>query len=44
MAMFLMLSNLGPDGAARLRDHPERLLEVNNEVEAMGVKVISQWA
>ena len=42
--MFLMLSNLGPDGAARLRDHPERLLEVNNEVEAMGVKVISQWA
>jgi uncharacterized protein with GYD domain len=44
MATFLMLSNLGPDGAARLRDNPTRLLEVNKEVEEMGVKVISQWA
>lgn len=44
MATFLMLSTLGPDGAARLRDHPERLLEVNSEVESMGVKVVAQWA
>ncbi len=44
VATFLMLSTLGPDGAARLRDHPERLLEVNSEVESMGVKVVAQWA
>jgi uncharacterized protein with GYD domain len=39
-----MLSTLGPDGAATLRDHPERLKEVNAEVEAMGVKVVLQYA
>ncbi len=44
MATYLMLSTLGPDGAARLRDNPQRLLEVNDEVESMGVKVIAQYA
>ena len=39
-----MLSSLGPDGFARLREDPERLREVNVEVEAMGVKVIEQYA
>jgi uncharacterized protein with GYD domain len=39
-----MLSNVGPDGAATLRDNPERLREVNAEVESMGVKVVAQWA
>jgi uncharacterized protein with GYD domain len=39
-----MLSTLGPDGSARLRENPERLREVSAEVEAMGVKVISQFA
>jgi uncharacterized protein with GYD domain len=27
-----------------LREHPQRLLEVNADVEAMGVKVLHQWA
>lgn len=44
MATFLMLSTIGPDGAATLRDHPERLSEVNHEVEAMGLRVLHQWA
>ena len=44
MAKFVMLSTLGPDGHARLRDNPERLREVNADVEAMGVKVLHQWA
>jgi uncharacterized protein with GYD domain len=44
MATFIMLSTLGPEGAATLADHPERLREVNGEVEAMGVKVIQQFA
>ena len=41
---YLMLSTLGPDGMATLREHPERLHEVNAEVEAMGVRVVAQWA
>ena len=39
-----MLSTLGPEGAATLREHPERLKEVNAEVEAMGVTVLDQYA
>ena len=44
MPKYLMLSTLGPAGAATLADHPERLTEVNAEVEAMGVKVLQQYA
>jgi len=44
MPKFVMLSTLGPDGSARLRDNPERLREVSAEVEAMGVKVLEQFA
>jgi uncharacterized protein with GYD domain len=44
MPMYLMLSTLGPDGMATLRENPARLKAVNGEVEAMGVKVVSQWA
>jgi uncharacterized protein with GYD domain len=39
-----MLSNLGPNGAATLLEHPERLKAVNSEVAAMGVEVIDQYA
>jgi uncharacterized protein with GYD domain len=39
-----MLSTLGPDGAARVVDQPERIYEVKAEVEAMGVRVIDQFA
>ena len=39
-----MLSTLGPDGSARLRENPERLREVSAEVEAMGVQVLDQYA
>jgi uncharacterized protein with GYD domain len=39
-----MLSTLGPEGMHTLRDNPNRLREVNNEVEAAGVRVINQWA
>ncbi len=44
MPKFVMLSTLGPDGHARLRDSPERLREVNADVESMGVKVLEQYA
>jgi uncharacterized protein with GYD domain len=39
-----MLSTVGPDGAATLTENPDRLKAVNAEVEAMGVKVVAQWA
>ncbi len=39
-----MLSTVGPDGATTLTENPERLKAVNAEVEAMGVKVVAQWA
>ena len=44
MATFLMLSTVGPDGAATLTENPDRLKAVNAEVEAMGVRVVAQWA
>ena len=44
MPTYVMLSTIGPDGFATLREHPQRLLEVNADVEAMGVKVLHQWA
>ena len=44
MATFLMLSTVGPEGMATLRQNPERLRAVNAEVESMGVRVIAQWA
>jgi uncharacterized protein with GYD domain len=44
MTTFLMLSTLGPEGMATLRQSPQRLKEVNTEVEAMGARVIAQWA
>ena len=44
MPTFVMLSTLGPDGFATIRDHPARIREVNREVEAMGARVVDQYA
>jgi len=44
MPTFVMLSTLGPDGFATLVSNPERLAQVKDDVEAMGVKVIQQLA
>ncbi len=44
MPTYVMLSTLGPEGAHTLRENPERLAEVNAEVEAMGVRVVQQYA
>lgn len=44
MATFLMLSNLTDEGAATIKKNPGRIKEVNKEVEAMGVKIVSQYA
>ena len=44
MPRYVMLSTLGPNGAATLAEAPERLKEVNAEVESLGVKVLEQYA
>jgi uncharacterized protein with GYD domain len=41
---FVMLSVLGPDGSATLRENPSRIKAVNAEVEAMGASVQAQYA
>ena len=44
MPTYAMLSTLGPGGWATLREKPERLHAVTAEVEAMGLKVVAQYA
>lgn len=44
MPRYIMLSNLGPNGAATLHELPERMKEVNEEVAALGVTVVEQYA
>jgi len=44
MAIYLMLTKLTEKGRDTLEDRPERIKEVNKEVEALGAKVISQYA
>lgn len=44
MATYVMLTTVGPDGWSRIREEPERIKEVTAEVEAMGLKVVAQYA
>ena len=44
MATFVMLSRLSPEGMKTLRENPERIQEVNREVEGLGARVVQQYA
>ena len=44
MARYILLSTLTVEGRQSLHSRPERLLEVDKEIEKMGVKVIAQYA
>ncbi len=44
MPLFLLMSNLTPEGQQTLHRQPERLFEVNREVEAFGCKIMAQYA
>ena len=44
MATYIMLSTLTDDGRKTLKSRPERLKEVNKEVESMGARVTAQFA
>ena len=44
MATFIMLSRLSPEGMKTLRNSPNRIQEVNQEVERFGARVVNQYA
>lgn len=44
MPTYILLSSATDEGAKTLRVNPKRIKEVNQELEAMGVKVIAQYA
>ncbi len=44
MAVYVMLTNLTEEGRKTLKQSPDRLKEVNKEVEAMGVQILCQYA
>lgn len=44
MPVYMMLSRLTERGRDRVKDHPERILEVNHEVEQRGCIVVAQYA
>jgi len=44
MATYIMLTTLTDEGRKTVKSNPKRLKEVNKEVEAMGVKILAQYA
>lgn len=39
-----MLSTLSPEGVQTVKNNPQRIKEVNKEVEQLGAEVKAQWA
>jgi uncharacterized protein with GYD domain len=39
-----MLSTLTPEGVQTIKNNPQRIREVNREIEQLGAKVTAQWA
>jgi uncharacterized protein with GYD domain len=44
MAKFVMLTTLTDEGRKTIAENPGRIKEVNREVEAMGAKILAQYA
>ena len=44
MPTFLMLATLTPEGVQTVKDNPQRIKEVNREVEQLGATVTAQWS
>jgi len=44
MPQYILLSNLTDEGWKTVKEKPERIKEVNKELQAYGVKVLSQYA
>ena len=44
MPIYVLLSRLSQQGVSTLKSNPDRLREVNRDVEELGAKVLHQWA
>ena len=44
MPIFILLSTLTQQGVQTLKSNPERLRQVNQDLEELGCKVLHQWA
>ena len=44
MAIYIMFTTLTDEGRKTLKSNPKRIKEVNKEVEAMGAKILAQYA
>ena len=44
MATYIMLTTLTDEGRKTIKQKPDRIKEVNKEVESMGVKILAQYA
>lgn len=44
MPYYVILSNLTDEGRRTIKERPGRILEVNKEIEVMGVKMLKQYA
>jgi uncharacterized protein with GYD domain len=44
MAIYIMMTTLTDEGRKTVKTNPQRIKEVNKEVEAMGVKILAQYA
>ena len=44
MPTYIMLSSLTPEGVQTVKNNPQRIKEVNKEVEQLGASVKAQWA
>ena len=44
MPIYVMISTLTPEGVQTVKNNPQRIKEVNKEIEQIGAKVVAQWA
>src|SRR3954468_8229991 len=44
MPTYIMLSTLSPEGVQTVKNNPQRIKEVNHEIEQLGATVKAQWA
>ena len=44
MATYLLLTTYTDDGRKTIRDDPDKIKEINKEIELMGIKIVAQYA
>ncbi|MFH1487126.1 MAG: GYD domain-containing protein, partial [Chloroflexota bacterium] len=44
MAVYLMLTTLTDEGRKAIEEDPERVKDMNKEIEYMGAKIVAQYA